>query len=188
MKLEHSSRTRLATWLAASLLGAAGLCPAIATASMVADPGNNGAFTLQAASQTITTTLYDDLVAYDGVSFTRLELPMPGAGSLHVELADLGFPESAATLSFALVNGSTVLGVINGTGTLSYDVGGPLALFGYVYAVASPATNAGAYALTIEHVAVAPVPLPPALGLLLGGLGLAGAIGRRRREAPMAAR
>jgi hypothetical protein len=118
------------------------------------------------------------------VSFSRIELEVPSSGLVSVSLEDLLFPQAAATLSFALVDGDSVLGVINGSGTLQYSIvtSGVKSLFAYAYAVAAPGVNTGAYALNITHdAAVAPVPLPAAAWLLLSGLGLAGWTGRSRR-------
>ena len=135
---------------------------------------------LGTAAAPVVTTLYQSSVAFNGVSFTRLELQVPAAGLLNIHLGDLAFPATAATLSFALTDGSQVLGVINGSGNLlNFAVNGPMTLFGYAYGVASPGFNTAAYSLDISH-EMAPVPLPPALWLLLSGLGSTGCLGRRR--------
>lgn len=128
----------------------------------------------------VVTQLYQSTLAFGGVSFTRLELQVPAAGSLNVRLSDLQFPATAATLSFALTDGAQVLGVINGSGQLlDFAVSGPMTIFAYAYGVASPGFNSAAYSLDISH-EMAPVPLPPALLLLLSGLGVTGWLGRRR--------
>ena len=131
----------------------------------------------------VVTQLYQSTVAFDGVSFSRLELQVPAAGTLNVRLSDLQFPAMAATLSLALTDGAQVLGVINGSGQLlDFAISGPMTIFAYAYGVASPGFNTAAYTLDISH-QMAPVPLPPALLLLLSGLGVTGWLGRRRAQA-----
>lgn len=131
---------------------------------------------------TIAVQIFQGSIPFVGVSFIKYELQIPTAGLLNIDLNDLGFPSPAASLNFALTNSSNVLGVINGAGSLSYDVlSGPTTLFGYVYAAASPSTNQGSYSLTVtQQQAVAPVPLPAAAWLLISGLGMVGWAGRRR--------
>ena len=130
----------------------------------------------------VRSVLYDATTLFTGVQFTRLEFHVPGAGEVNVQLDDLRFPFSTGILTFALVDGGTVLGLINGGGSLQYVVDGARTLYGYLYAVAAPGANAGSYYLGVTHDGPSPVPLPPALGLLLAGLATAGATGVRARR------
>jgi hypothetical protein len=131
----------------------------------------------------VRTVLYDGTTLFTGVSFSRLELDIPSAGQLDVLFQDMKFPGGpSGILSFALVDGGTVLGLINGTGSLSYTVDGPTTLFAYVYGVASPTTNVGSYYLSAVHEGLAPVPLPATAWLLLSGIVLSVSLGRRRIE------
>lgn len=132
-----------------------------------------------------TSTLYEGTKVFDTVAFDRIEFIVPVSGLLTVSLTDLLFPGPTATLDFALVDGSAVLGVIDGSGTLQYSVvtSTPRSLFGYVFAVAAPGINSGAYSLDVKlESTVAPVPLPAAGWMLLSGIGLLGFSSRRRAD------
>lgn len=127
--------------------------------------------------------LYDGNTIFSGVSFTRMQFDVPTAGHLEVTLKDMEFPALAGALSFALIEGGTVLGLVNGTGSFSMDLDGPRTLFGYVYAVGAPTISTASYYLNVTHQYAAPIPLPAAIWLLLGGLGMTGWLGRRSTRA-----
>jgi hypothetical protein len=130
------------------------------------------------------TTLYEGTTMYTGVSFTQMELDLPSAGTLWVDLKDMEFVALSGALSFALVKDGSVLEVQDGSGSFSLDVSGPTRLFAFVYGVAEPGVNVASYFLSIRHEASEPVPLPASLWLLLSGMALAGWSGRRRTPAP----
>lgn len=177
---------RAAGLVAAAVLALPGVARSapVDAAAAAATPGlaDLGASSVSAADEPlIRTTLYDGNTLYTGVSFTRFAIDVPGAGQVEVRLQDLDFPELAGALSFAIVDGGTVLGVLNGPGSFLLDVDGPRALSAYAYAVGAPGSSAGSFHVNVDH--LTPVPLPAAAWLLLGGLGLAGWSGRARRYA-----
>jgi hypothetical protein len=131
---------------------------------------------------TITETLYAGTTLFTGVTFTQFELDVPAAGRLTVQLQDLEFPSLTGALSFALVQGGTVLGLLPGAGVLEIDLTGPAELFAFVYGVATPGVNVGSYYLDITHAYQQPIPLPAAFWLLLSGLFSASLLGRARRR------
>lgn len=116
----------------------------------------------------------------------EMEIATATAGRVTVQLSDLAWPERLSSLSFAAVSGSSdVLGTMNGAGTMSFDVAGPMAFFARVYAAPQGDLGVGLYSMRVDF---APVPLPPALWLL--GSAVAGVLGLsrgRRRADPVLA-
>jgi hypothetical protein len=96
-----------------------------------------------------------------------------GAGTLRVTLTDLAWPDRLATLSFALSDAQSVLGVLAAPGMQQFQIGGAAQMFAHVYGVGAGALNTGLYSLRVEF---APVPLPSAAVLLLAGMGLFAAL------------
>jgi hypothetical protein len=182
------NRRHARSWLAPVLAAAAAglLMPMGVSATTVAgdwSPSGTLSLPLQAsddpASNLASQTLYDGTTIFTGVSFTRMEFNVPAAGHLEITLRDMEFPALAGALSFALVEGGTILGLVNGTGSFSMDLDGPRTLFGYVYGVGAPLVSTASYYLNVTHTYAAPIPLPAAIWLLLGGLGMTGWLGRR---------
>jgi hypothetical protein len=168
-----------------ALIAAAGLFAGVlsqpASAALVTgDPSLSSA---DAQSTLVRSTLYETNTIFTGVSMTRVEFAVPSAGQLQVTLTDLEFPALAGALSFALVQEGSVLGLINGGGMMEMDFDGPQTLFGYVYGVGAPSVSTASFFLNISHEYAAPIPLPAAVWVFLGGLGLTGWVGRRRSGA-----
>ena len=106
-----------------------------------------------------------------------------GAGTLDISLKDWGFPVQLQQLTASILSDDQVLGSWSSAtagGNWQFDVpisGGGLfdALVG-AQAGTFDGLQFGAYSMTISFVPASPVPLPPALDLLLGGMGLLGAV------------
>ncbi len=185
------NRRNARSWLAPvlAIAAAALLLPAGASATAAGVWPANGTLTSTSpalsdpALNLTSRTLYDGNTIFSGVSFTRMQFDVPTAGHLEITLKDMEFPALAGALSFALIEGGTVLGLVNGTGSFSMDLDGPRTLFGYVYAVGAPSISTASYYLNVTHQYAAPVPLPAAIWLLLGGLGMTGWLGRRSTRA-----
>jgi hypothetical protein len=108
----------------------------------------------------------------------------PGAGTLAVTLKDWAFPVSLQQLTASIMSQDQVLGSWDKSkdSDWSFDVpisGGGLfdAFVGAQAGPLAPGVQFGAYSMSITFEPTAsPVPLPPALDLLLGGMGLLGAM------------
>jgi hypothetical protein len=121
-----------------------------------------------------------------GTDSIVLPFVVPGgitAGSVTVTLADLGWPGLMSSLSFAATTSTSLLGQLDGPGSLTFSISGPGSYFATVYGVADPSFGAGLYSLNLSY---APVPLPAAAWLLMSGLVLLRA--RRRKETVINAR
>jgi hypothetical protein len=167
---------RLAMVIGLSLL--VGVLSESASAAMVSE--SPSAADMSAPGTLGKTTLYEANTIFSSVTFTTVEFAVPAAGYLDVTLKDMEFPALAGALSFTLVQRGTVIGLINGSGTLELDVDGPQTMFGYVYGAGAPLISTASYFLNISY---APIPLPAAVWMLLSGLALTGWVGRRRRGA-----
>lgn len=107
----------------------------------------------------------------------RVEFDVPFAGTVSVQLIDLGLPQPFECLTFLLTTGSTVLADVKAPDTFSFELNSPRRLFGFLNGDPQGALNVGAYLL---QVSVTPVPLPAAVWLLLSGLGGLGLAFRKR--------
>ncbi len=169
------------------LSGVAQAAMAVPPDSLPGDSSLAGAMSISAFSPVTTTsalrsvTLYDGTTLFSGVNFTQFEVNVPAAGNLQIRLSDLAFPALSGALSFALVDGGAVLGVLPGAGSLDLDIAGPAELFAFVYAVGTPGIGIGSYYLNIRHEYPGPIPLPASVWLLLSGAAWGGWLGRRRR-------
>lgn len=120
----------------------------------------------------------------------------PSAGTLSISLKDWGFPTPLQQLTASILSQDQMLGALEPSSTSGWQFSVPIQSGGLFDAfVAAQAGNFdglqfGAYSMSISfQPSTSPVPLPPALDLLLGGMGLLGAVtlveriyGRRNRD------
>lgn len=102
-------------------------------------------------------------------------LSLSGAGTVTVNLTDLGFPTALDTLKLLVTDLDGIWQSLDGTGSLLIDVSGPTKLFAAVFA-RSTGDSLGLYNINASF---APVPLPAAAWLLLSGLGGLGLFRRK---------
>lgn len=135
------------------------------------------------AALAATTTLLSESVLTRGSQSFSFELRAPSAGTFDIRLADLGWPERLASLSFSLANSSGVLRTLQGAGTLSVQVGTAGAFFANVATRTQGSLGAGLFGLDVRFTdSSVPVPLPPAAWLMVAAAAtLAGLLHRGAR-------
>jgi len=108
----------------------------------------------------------------------------PGPGVLSLQLTDLKWP-SSSNLMLSATTTQSVLGTLNRSGSLSFNISGPGSFYAHVFGQALGSLKLGAYSLCVTFDPMAPpVPLPGSGPLLLGGMALLLWFARRRsREA-----
>ena len=106
-----------------------------------------------------------------------------GPGTLSISLKDWAFPVSLQQLTASILSDDQVLGSWTsspGNSSGQFDVsipsGGIFDAFVAAQAGSFDGLQFGAYSMTISFEPASTVPLPPALDLLLGGMGLLGAV------------
>jgi hypothetical protein len=108
----------------------------------------------------------------------------PSAGTLSVSLQDWVFPVDLQQLTASILFQDQSWSLIPVQGsqdpqwTLSLPIssGGVFGAFVAAEAGSSPLGQFGAYSMSISFIPASTVPLPPAVDLLLGGMGLLGAV------------
>jgi hypothetical protein len=146
-----------------------------------------------AAPATVTAeTLLSVSTMVAGTNAEVYSFDAPSAGTLNVQLTDLGWPSRLASLNSTIYSSSTALGSLSAAGDLSIQLSGPIDLSAFVSAQAQGALDLGLYSLDVTFSpSASPVPLPPAGLLLTGGMGLLATLGwrwRRREGEPPRAR
>lgn len=105
-----------------------------------------------------------------------------GAGTLSISLKDWGFPAQLQQLTASILSDDQVLGSWSASSATSWQFNVPISSGGLFDAFVAAQAGTfdglqfGAYTMTINFEPTSTVPLPPALDLLLGGMGLLGAV------------
>lgn len=122
-----------------------------------------------------------------GTQATTYVLFAPSAGKVNVSLADLNWPERLASLSFSFVGAAGKLAELVGPGALEFDLSAAGMYTAIVSGQSTPGEwDVGMYSLRVGLTpAGPPVPLPPALGLLLMGLASTWKLTRNRHLRPV---
>jgi len=157
--------------------GRAGRCATLFAVLGIASVGADPA----AASTVLSTT-----TEVFGSATAVYSFDTPSAGTLNVQLTDVGWPTRLASLSSTIYSSTASLGSLSAAGDLTLLLSGPSDLSAFVSAQAQGALNLGLYSLDITFSpSTSPVPLPSAGLLLTCGVGILGTIGwrwRRREE------
>jgi hypothetical protein len=116
-------------------------------------------------------------------------ITVPSSGSLTVDLSNIPWPESLASLSFMLSSASQVVGTFSTDSSMvqSYEVT-PGTYFAHLTGTAGGSLDLGIYSITVGFQPAGVVPLPPSGSLLIIGLlavlGLAWPIGKTNPTTP----
>jgi hypothetical protein len=105
-----------------------------------------------------------------GNSGAEYSLTLSTPGSLTVNLIDYGWTSPLTDLAVEITSGTKVLGQLTGTGHETLSVSGPGTYYAYVTGTGTGPLDIGAYGLRLDYQAMAPVPLPASISLLLGGV------------------
>lgn len=134
-----------------------------------------------AATPALAETVLLEQVSFIGAGLapTTRPLQVTQPGYLFVQVSDTAFPAALRDAGALLTTSTSVLGTVR-PGTPQQFAVTPGTLFATVIGTPQGALNLGAAGVKITF-STAPIPLPAAAWLLLGGLGLVAAAGRRTR-------
>jgi hypothetical protein len=169
---------RRAATLLASVAAALALGALPAHAHSLATP-EAGGFPTSAATAASTSLVSQSILTRGSSSFS-FDLSTTGAGTFEIRLADLGWPERLAGLSFSLSTPTAVLRTLQAPGLLTYQVGSAGSYFGTVSTRTQGSLAMGMFSLDVGFSPSAvPVPLPASGWLMLAAAAtLAGALHR----------
>ena len=101
----------------------------------------------------------------------------PGPGTLMVQFSDTDWPTALQNVNLSIDSPSKVLGSLAVMGGLDLALAGAGTYYSDITAQAGGSLDVGVYSLQVEFLPQgATVPLPAALGLLLGGLAVLGGV------------
>jgi hypothetical protein len=96
---------------------------------------------------------------------------LPSAGTVSIELTDLGWAAPLSSLTFSVTTANSVLDSMSGPGDTTFNVSSGGAYFAHVGAQAQGALDLGVYSLDVLfNPQGSTVALPASIWLLLGGL------------------
>ncbi len=104
------------------------------------------------------------------------------AGTVTLNLIDLNWKDLLQSLSTSITVSNGMQFSMNGPGILQFDIGANQFFTTSIYALTRPSRVLGLYGVDYNFKPAAPVPLPAAGWLLLGGLSLLAARVRRRQS------
>jgi hypothetical protein len=130
-----------------------------------------GAWTLPLESARADTVLYDSSSFVQGQQSFVQALDITAPGTLTVTLSNIPWLDTVTDLNLFLTSTSGVIGTPNGPGTETFSVG-PGTLYAHWFGQAQGPFDVGVVGVKIDFQpsAIAPVPLPDSVILLLSGL------------------
>jgi hypothetical protein len=116
-------------------------------------------------------TLVSQSMLVENQQSNVFQFTAPTAGTLSVQLSDVVWPAPLQNLDFSVDSATGVLGWVNSAGFLSLNVAQGGTYYADVSGQAASGLDLGLYSIQINFTPQgAVVPLPAAIGLLLGGL------------------
>lgn len=113
-------------------------------------------------------TVFESSALIRAGQVTTAQFTIPVAGTVNVTLRDMEWPARFASLSFCLVQGTSIVLQLTQPGSASFTLDHPASFFAFVAGTPQHASGLGLYSV---NVSITPVPLPAAGLLLLSGIG-----------------